>query len=351
MANILELLRDVLTVGDERERFAGNPRGYLTSHGFGDLSGEDVVEGIRAVRTTLPDGVAARLEAYDGGAGGDAGLPPVRPRRGESPLDAAVRQLQHAAALNPIDGAADDQMDAAAATATATAPVTATETSTEIEADAMPDEPETAQPDQAPPPPPPATGAAVDPYAAFGEELANIIRHTGQQMEVVMRRAEEQADSIIKAAEREGDAIRALAEEEAASMRHTATEEASAIRAAAEVDAQNLRQNATQEGDAILQAAKSAREEARVFKQSARDEANAILQNARSTQEDAQRQSADLIKSSEREAALMLAEARARRDEIRDAERQLRQRLSGVETVFRNLQEGSVVPDDEAEGA
>lgn len=347
MANILELLRDVLTVGDEREQFAGNPHGYLTAHGFGDLSGEDVVEGIRAVRPTLPDGVAARLEPY-GGAGDGAALPPVRPQRGESALDAAVRQLQHAAELNPIDGVADDGMTADAA---ATAPETAT--STEIEADAMPDEPETtAQPDQAPPPPPPAAsaGTGVDPYAAFGEEMSNIIRHAGQQMEDVLRRAEVQADAIIKAAEREGDGIRAVAEEEAASMRHTATEEASAIRAAAEVDAQNLRQNATQEGDAILQAAKSAREEARVFKQSARDEANAILQNARSTQEDAQRQSADLIKSSEREAALMLAEARTRRDEIRDAERQLRQRLSGVETVFRNLQEGSVVPDDDTEG-
>jgi hypothetical protein len=344
VANILELLRDVLTVGDERERFAGNPHGYLTTHGFGDLSGEDVVEGIRAVRPTLPDTIAARLEPYDG----DTSLPPVRPQRGESALDAAVRQLQHAAALNPIADAADDQV-----TTETAAPPTAPETapSTEIEADAMPDEPEmTAQPDQAPPPPPsPAAsgGTGVDPYAAFGEELSNIIRHAGQQMEEVMQRAEQQADAIIKAAEREGDGIRALAEEEAASMRHTATEEASAIRAAAEVDAQNLRQNATQEGDAILQAAKSAREEARVFKQSARDEANAILQNARSTQEDAQRQSADLIKSSERAAALMLAEARARRDEVRDAERQLRQRLSGVETVFRNLQEDSVVPDDD----
>jgi hypothetical protein len=336
MANILELLRDVLTVDDAQREFAGNPHDYLASHGYGDLSGEDVVEGLRAVRASLPGPVAERLSAYDD-AGGEDGLPPVRPQRGESELDAAVRQLQHATTLNPL-----------------APPTQEPEMSTEPD-QAPPPEPEAAVPptDAAPPaaaPTAPGGSAGVDPYSAFGEELANIIRHAGGQMEVVLRRAEAQADEIIKAAEREGDSIRAVAEEEAASMRSTATEEASAIRAAAEVDAQNLRQNATQEGDAILQAAKSAREEARVFKQSARDEANAILQNARSTQEDAQRQAADLIKSSEREAALMMAEARARRDEVREAERQLRQRLSGVETVFRNLQGESVVPDEPEEG-
>ena len=41
----------------------------------------------------------------------------------------------------------------------------------------------------------------------------------------------------------------------------------------------------------------------------------------------------------------MLAEARTRRDEIREAERELRKRLQGVETVFRSLEEGSVIPD------
>ncbi|MGI8663353.1 MAG: hypothetical protein ACR2LQ_09115 [Acidimicrobiales bacterium] len=328
MANILELLRDVLTVGDEQRRFASDPHGYLTTHGFGDLSGEDVVEAIRSLRRTLPADVAARLEPYEDG---EALLPPVRPLGAESELDAAVRQLQHATGLNKLADAA--------------APPPPPPPSSKGKA-------EKPQATRAPAPRRPALaprGDGVDPYAAFGEELAAIIRHAGQQMEEVLRRAEEQADAIIKGADAEGDSIRKQAEEEAASMRATATEEASAIRAAAEVDAQNLRQNATQEGDAILLAAKSAREEARVYKQSARDEASAILQNARSTQEDAQRQSADLIKSSEREAASMLAEARARRDQIREAERQLRQRLSGVETVFRNLQEGSVVPDEDDE--
>ena len=82
---------------------------------------------------------------------------------------------------------------------------------------------------------------------------------------------------------------------------------------------------------------------------SRRDEANAILQNARNTQEEAQRQASELVKNSERESSAMLAEARTRRDEIRDAERELRKRLQGVETVFRSLEEGSVIPDDPTE--
>ena len=55
------------------------------------------------------------------------------------------------------------------------------------------------------------------------------------------------------------------------------------------------------------------------------------------------------MKSAERESTAVLDEARARRDEIRLAERELRKRLEGVETVFRTLQEGSVIPDDPSE--
>src|SRR3954451_9908283 len=104
MANILEFLRGLLTSGDEQERFISNPHGYLTAHGFEDLSGEDVAEAIRAVARTLPDDVAARLAPFHSD-GGD--LPPVRPQIGESELDAAVRQLQFATSLNPVDAEAE----------------------------------------------------------------------------------------------------------------------------------------------------------------------------------------------------------------------------------------------------
>src|SRR5688572_4324932 len=98
MANILEFLRGLLTSGDEQQRFVGNPHGYLTAHGFDDLSGEDVAEAIRAVARTLPSDVAERLAPFHSD---DETLPPVRPQIGESELDAAVRLLQYAASLTP----------------------------------------------------------------------------------------------------------------------------------------------------------------------------------------------------------------------------------------------------------
>src|SRR5689334_641817 len=114
MANILEFLRGLLTSGDEQQRFAGNPHGYLTAHGFDDLSGEDVAEAIRAVARTLPPDIAERLAPFHSD---DDSLPPVRPQIGESELDAAVRQLQFATSLTPTG----EHLVMATADATATA--------------------------------------------------------------------------------------------------------------------------------------------------------------------------------------------------------------------------------------
>lgn len=103
MANILEFVRGLLTSSDEQQRFAGNPHGYLTAHGFDDLSGEDVAEAIRAVARTLPDDVSDHLAPFHSA---DDSLPPVRPQIGESELDAAVRQLQFATSLTPASALA-----------------------------------------------------------------------------------------------------------------------------------------------------------------------------------------------------------------------------------------------------
>jgi F0F1-type ATP synthase membrane subunit b/b' len=67
----------------------------MQGHGFGDLSGEDVIEALRVVRRTTP-GLSHLLEPI---ALDNTGLPPVRPLPGESELDAAVRQLEHAVTL------------------------------------------------------------------------------------------------------------------------------------------------------------------------------------------------------------------------------------------------------------
>src|SRR5262245_53258369 len=102
MPNILDFVRGLLTDAEEQERFAEDPQGYVTDRGFADLSGEDVTEAVRRLAPTLPDG--------DGGADGgrwsgytrdDDDIPPARPERGETELDAAVRQLRFAVSLSP----------------------------------------------------------------------------------------------------------------------------------------------------------------------------------------------------------------------------------------------------------
>ncbi len=381
MANILEFLRVLLSDGEQQRRFAADPHGYLKAHEFEHLSGEDVAEAIPVLLRSLAGPITERLEPYASDEG-DA-LPPVRPLVGESDLDAAVRQLTFATSLTGLTVVAPETGDGMSENGPVDAPATADTAQGEdvvemagtvdfpelalsgdadvadvaevVEvADVAEDEPAPAAAlsgsgERAAPEPVMAVDAdgRIDPFAAFGDEIAAVVRFATHQMEELTRKASDRHDALIGAAEREAEAVRAQADEEANSLRFTATEEAHAIRSAAQSDAQNLRSTAQAEADAVLQAAKSAREEARIFKQAAKDDANAILQSARSTQEEAQRQATDLLKNAEREASAMLAEARARRDEIREAERQLRKRLQGVESVFRTLQEGDPLPEDE----
>ncbi|MEY2582666.1 MAG: hypothetical protein QOE09_2515, partial [Ilumatobacteraceae bacterium] len=254
MANILEFLRGLLTSGDEQQRFAGNPHGYLTAHGFDDLSGEDVAEAIRAVARTLPPDLAERMAPFHSD---DGSLPPIRPQIGESELDAAVRQLQFATSLTPtgenlVVVAADVTVVADVPSPPTPPPPPFEEPFAEKEVAAfeppswadLPEptpepepEPVVAEPAPEPEPEPepvvfepePASApqpayasadeglrrsslASIDPYRAFGEELSSIIRHAGEQMQEVLRRAEDQADAIVRQAEREADALREQAE-------------------------------------------------------------------------------------------------------------------------------------------
>ena len=77
-----------------------------------------------------------------------------------------------------------------------------------------------------------------------------------------------------------------------------------------------------------------------------REAADVELQRALIAQEDAQRQAAEIRQSAEQESNAIIGEAKARRDEIRAAEQELRNRLQGLESVFRALDQGSVVPDE-----
>jgi F0F1-type ATP synthase membrane subunit b/b' len=318
MANILEFLRGLLTDAGEQKRFAGNPLGYVTAHGFPDLSGEDVTEAMRVVARTMPEGHSDHLSVY---SQGDGEIPPVRPQVGETELDAAVRQLRFAISLSPAGSSTDmDTTEPEPETAEADLVVPewplppvepeqdphaegereAVSLQTDTEATAMDSPAET-----------PAQPAipALDPYAAFGDEMASILRNAGEQMEGVLARAE----AILNEAEREAEGIRE----------------------SAQVDAQTVRGMANQEAEAVLQSARSQHEEA-----------DNALEMARLTREEAQRDAAEIVHNAERESNSMLSEARTKRDEIRAAEQELRKRLEGVQSVFQSLQQGSVVPDE-----
>jgi hypothetical protein len=349
MTTILEFLSDLMTDEGSQEAFLSEPIDYLELHQFSDLSGEDVAEAIGVLRLSLPDDMAARLDAYDGGG---AGLPPVRPTAGETDLDAAVRQLTHATMLvregKPVPERQPEPSQAYAPEPEFAAPANgngnghgnghAEAGAAEWSAPAVTrDEPQdnwgvatgegehhdvgVAHDEDA------LTRAAdrVDPFVAFGEELADIVRYATAKMDELIQRAEIDHERVVRQAGREAEAIRSQADEDAA-----------AIRRAAEADAQMTRQNAGQEADSIVQSAAAVRAEA-----------DGVLESARAAHEESERRAADLLANAEATAAEMIGEARARREEIRDAERQVRERLQSVETIFRSLQDSSALPDEE----
>jgi hypothetical protein len=348
MTTILEFLSDLMTDESSQQAFLSEPIDYLELHQFSDLSGEDVAEAIGVLRLSLPDDMAERLDAYDGGG---AGLPPVRPTAGETDLDAAVRQLTHATMLvragrpvpepqpAPVESepefAAPTNGSANGANGNGHAGADATDLA-EWPAPAGEWEQPHGDPAAAADNAPGAVGAPgvqavhddgpgrIDPFVAFGEELADIVRYATGQMEELVQRAEIDHERIVRQAGREADAIRNQADEDAA-----------AIRRAAEADAQVTRENAGQQADSIIQSAAAVRAEA-----------DGVLEAARATHEESQRHAADLLANAEATAAEMIAEAKGRREEIRDAERQVRERLQSVETIFRSLQDSSALPDE-----
>lgn len=114
MANLLDFLRDLLASEREQQTFAADPVGYLASHGFGDLTGEDVAEAVSVVAPALPEPASRVLATlYEGGAaaGTDAGgalpegaqhlgpRPPIAPGPGETAEDAAIRHLRYVIAV------------------------------------------------------------------------------------------------------------------------------------------------------------------------------------------------------------------------------------------------------------
>jgi hypothetical protein len=309
MANILDFLRGLLTEADQQQRFEDDPANFVTASGITDLSGEDVAEAIRVLVRTLPPETGARLAPY---VRDDGDVPSVRPQVGESELDAAIRQLRFAVFLSPAtkptDQEPEQEQQVPVPQDTAPLPV---EPEPPREAVA---EPVAMQSELDSPAPVRAVAASgsVDPYSAFGDEIASIVRHAGDQMNAVVARAEIRADGVMREAQ----------------------QDAQTTRDSAQSEAQSIRETAQQEAEVILRDAKSTREQA-----------DATLAQARAAQDEALQQARELVQNAEQESNVMLAEARARRDEIRAAEQELRKRLEGVNSVFESLGQSSV-PDE-----
>jgi hypothetical protein len=304
MANILEFLRGLLTNDTEQQQFGRDPYDYLTTRGVTDLSGEVVVEGIRALVRTLPPDTGSHLSPY---VDGNNGVPSPRPRVGESEVDAAVRQLQFAISLVHRVERPTETPEPQAEPGASDWPLEqfAVEPQPKLE-----QEPVAVQTESVfAMPATPTAAPAPDPYAVFGDEVAAILRHASEQMQATLDRAEEQAASILQQAARDANGIRDQANEEARMARETANREA----------------------DSLMHEAKSTREEA-----------EGMLQRA----QEAERAAAERLQQAEQESNTMLEEARTRRDSMRDAERELKKRLEGVQNLFQTLDDsGGQTPE------
>ena len=307
MANILEFLRGVLTDGESQRLFRNDPEGFVTRAGFGDLTGEDVVEAVAVLRRSLLPNVAAALTDFED----ETKLPPVRPSFNERELDAALRQLHHAVDLTAeltipsVDrGPGLREREPQPAPVFEPAPEPVYDEPIAIEA-----EPELAEPAPEPevtPPPHPATPAHEEPIMtdvepalagnrlsttdrsdlpsvqALGAAITAASADVRQLLEEYAEEVFERLNSVIEQAERDAAALKAEAEADAAAMR---------------AEAENERAAAHKE---LLDA---------------RDEADRIRA----------------------EAARGAADIDHRRTELRDAERELKERLAGLDAVFRTV--------------
>ena len=307
MANILEFLRGVLIDAEIRDAFLADPTGFLQRTGFGDLTGEDVAEAIAVVRRSLPEPAAAALAAFED----DDDLSAVRPQAGERELDAAARVLLYAVQQVPLRRGGPPE------SVRAPAPPPETRQSRRADRPERPeraerppaaapathaDAPATAEPEQPEPRPPVEIELPLLPSLTdFAETITSILTETKARLTDVLRQAAQDADRL---------------------------------RADAEAEAAKLRAEATADRDA-----------AREYLERTRTESDAVLERSKEALEEARRQGDELILASQAETEAARREIDARRAEIRDAERQLKERLGGIESLFR-----TVLRDDEPSG-
>jgi cell division septum initiation protein DivIVA len=225
MGNIVDFVRLLLTDADEQHAFGEGDAAYVAAHGLADSSGEDVVEAVRAVLPKLPPEIAERLHLYNEG---DDRLPPVRPLIRETTFDAALRQLQFAVSLAPLERRVPDmtppepRVEIAEAVNEPTIewspePSWAAEAEPEAqpEPEPAPDEP-TPEERRAEPQPamavaeplapePGGPTLAGDPFDAFAGELADAARAARARLEQTLERGEAEAATVREKAAREAN--------------------------------------------------------------------------------------------------------------------------------------------------
>ncbi|MGH9138415.1 MAG: hypothetical protein ACRD0G_15460 [Acidimicrobiales bacterium] len=325
MANILDFLQAVLTDAEARSAFRSDPAGYVVWAGFGDLTGEDVVEAVHALMPSLPPATAGALLPF---RDGDA-LPPIEPRSGESELGASVRLLSYAVGrCATIAGDDRPTMDVV---------VDAPEESVVDDPSALPPDDTPLAADTYEPPAPVVDDQAPEPFTIDEDDFAPVedvevaqrdkdtaaepgptlpepvSARLATALDVVVRDAREHFGALLADAERATKEQVAAAESRLADVVQTTTDELNQLRHEAIADreaARRYREEATREADGLLVTARTQVDEARAL-------AEELLANARAESDATQ------------------AELDARRAELRDVERQLRERLAGIDSLFR----------------
>jgi hypothetical protein len=322
MANILEFLRNVLTDYDAQGAYRDDPASYLRSSGFGDLTGEDVVEGVAVLRGSLPEHVAAGLEPF----AQRQGLPLVGPEGGESELDAAVRVL----------GFAVDRVPTPEPPVIAVPPAPPSWPEPEHEP-----EPVSAFPD-APPSPDSFPAEVSFPSASSPESQAtqessdaaipasvSAVTFDLSSLPSVQAFAASLELVATEARQRHDELNRQFNE---ASMQHAreVADRFAEVLPGIHSELEALR-SAAQAGAAQIQAdAEADREASRALRESSQAEADAVLDQAR-------REAEHIIASARAEGDAGRQELASRRAELREAEEQLRERLSGIDSLFRRV--------------
>lgn len=320
MANILEFLRGVLTDPGAQGAFRADPPGFLDRAGFADLTGEDVVEAVLVLRRSLPDDAAKALAPFED----EDGLPPVRPAHDEQELDAAVRVLAFAVDQappphepEPEPGPDGEAVPAAAVAAEPEPEPVAAEAEDGTEAIAVESELDVA-PGAAPVAalaPVTIDASSLPSVAAFEESLAAAAADTRSRFDETLLQFVADCEARAQATS-----------DRYAELLRQAEADANEIRAGAEADIEEVRAAA----DADRATAHEELERTRV-------EADQLLQRARQEANDIRGQAQELLTAARSDAESTRRDIAVRKSEMREAERQLKERLTGIDSLFRTV--------------